>query len=61
MSRLIGGGFVQTSSTTRNIQNPNGYTCVQTTVDGYNDDNGNGKWDRNETKSTCSQIDCNVN
>ncbi len=58
MSKLIGGGWVQTSSSTRNIQTPDGNTCVQTTIDGYNDTNGNGKWDKGEVKSSCSEISC---
>jgi len=59
MSILTGGKWIQTSSSTRNIQSPDGGTCVQTTIDGYNDTNGNGKMDKGEVKTTCSEINCN--
>ncbi|WP_143019033.1 hypothetical protein [Chryseobacterium taihuense] len=58
MSKLIGGGWVQTSSSSKSFKTSDGRTCVKTTIDGYNDANGNGKLDKGEVKQTCTDIDC---
>ncbi|WP_176764907.1 hypothetical protein [Chryseobacterium taihuense] len=53
MSFIHGNGFVQTSM---DVKQKNG--CRTVTIDGYHDDNCNGKLDKNEKFSSCTQTVC---
>ncbi|WP_123906928.1 MULTISPECIES: hypothetical protein [unclassified Chryseobacterium] len=54
MSVICGSRYIQTST---DVRKENG--CTTITTDGYYDNNNNGKLDKNETFSSCSQTVCN--